>query len=390
MLHQKANALSRLVILCALFSCLISCTSRKNYTMNAVSMSGLRLSDFQHRIDGKQTSLFVLKNESGMEVCITNYGARVVSLMTKDKNGDFDDIVLGFSSIHDYLNAHEVYHGATVGRYANRIANGRFSIDGTAYNLARNNGPNSLHGGPGGLHNVVWDVVDTSQQTVQLSYISPDGEEGFPGNLSISLKYELSDEDELMISYTGETDKKTVINLSHHSFFNLTGQHSNKILDHQLFIDANYYTPVDRYLIPTGIKPVENTPFDFNQLTPIGTRINQGHEQLSNGAGYDHNFVLNKTERLHDEIFLAARVVEPLSRREMSVYTNEPGIQFYSGNFMNGQDVGKKGIPHVYRSAFCLETQHFPDSPNNPDFPSTLIEPGITYNSVCIYKFGVI
>lgn len=318
---------------------------------------------------------------------ITNLGGKVVNIWTPDKNGDFGDIVLGFNTINDYLKTTEIYFGSLIGRYGNRIAGGLFTIGDSTYTLARNNGPNALHGGIKGYNNVVWDAEQPDGQTLVLTYHSPDGEEGYPGNLDVKVQYKLTNENELKIEYRATTDKATPVNLTHHSFFNLKGAGQGDVNGHVVQINADKYTPVDAGLIPTGeIAPVEGTPMDFRTPTAIGARINDDFEQLKLGNGYDHNWVLNQST---DSLTFAAKVVEPESGRTMEVYTNEPGIQFYTGNFLNGTVTGKEGVPYLFRGALCLETQHYPDSPNKPEFPSTILEPGDEYYSICVYKFGV-
>jgi aldose 1-epimerase len=334
--------------------------------------------------------LFNIENTHGLKSRITNYGGRVVDLFTPDTAGHFDDIVLGYESLYGYLNSHEKYFGAIIGRYGNRIGEAKFEIDGKKYKLDANNGPNSLHGGNNGFHNVYWTITQLDQQTILMEYISEDMEEGFPGKLNLKVKYCMTDNNELKIEYFASTDKPTIVNLTHHSFFNLTGDFRNSINDHILEIPAEFYTPVDDELIPTGeIATVEGTPFDFRKPTRIGARVDENSNQLKRGNGYDHNWVLD-ADGLNKDIRLAAIVTEPSSGRIMEVYTNEPGIQFYSGNFLSGKDIGKNGIIYNYRTAFCLETQHFPDSPNKSNFPETLLNPGEEYYSICIYKFGTV
>ncbi len=333
--------------------------------------------------------LFTIENKTGIRACITDYGGRVVCLFVPDREGHSDDIVLGYDHLPDYLKSNEKYYGATIGRYGNRIGNARFSIGNKAYHLEKNNGNNSLHGGSGGFHNVIWNVKQLDKQTLELSYLSKDMEEGFPGNLRVKVIYSLTDNNELKIEYFAETDQTTIVNLTHHSFFNLTGNPEKSINNHILQIPADFYTPVDEGLIPTGeIAPVDETPFDFRKPTAIGKRVEENHEQLNLARGYDHNWALDATGT-NTSIRLAARVTEPESGRVMEAYTNEPGIQFYSGNFLNGTDIGKKNIAYQHRTAFCLETQHFPDSPNKGNFPSTLLKPGEKYYSVCIYQFQI-
>jgi aldose 1-epimerase len=349
----------------------------------------LKASDFDTIVDGKKTALYFLKNKNGMEAAITNYGGKVVSLIAPDRDGKMADVVLGFSSIHAYLNANGPYFGALIGRYGNRIAKGRFTLDGKDYQLAtNNNGINHLHGGKKGFNAVVWDAKQISSQILELTYLSVDGEEGYPGNLQVKVTYTLTDNNELQITYTATTDKATVINLTHHSFFNLQGEGNGTVNDHLLTIYADKYTPIDSGLIPTGeIADVAGTPFDFRKPKAIKQDINTPNQQLEYAKGYDHNFVLNANDKVKNGLTLAAQIEEPLSGRVMEVWTNEPGMQFYGGNFLNGNDTGKSGKAYLYRSAFCLETQHFPDSPNEAKFPTTVLRPGETYQSTCVYHF---
>ena len=343
--------------------------------------------NFQTEIDGNKTDLYKLQNGNGIEIYITNYGGRIVSWLAPDRDGNRADIVLGYDSIDGYLNSNEVYFGALIGRYGNRIAEGKFELDGVEYTLAVNNPPNHLHGGPNGFHNVVWDAQLMNDQQLRLQYYSVDGEEGYPGNLQVQVDYILNDDNELKIEYTATTDQKTVLNLTNHAFFNLAGAGSGTINNHELMVNADHYTPVDSTLIPTGeIASVIGTPFDFRSEKTIGRDLDQDHEQLSHGVGYDHNFVLNKQNT--GSLELAAWVYDPESGRVMEVLTTEPGLQFYGGNFLNSSDIGKEGVPYEFRTAFCLETQHFPDSPNQPDFPSTVLEPGETYHTATVYRFG--
>jgi len=330
---------------------------------------------------------FTLANSNGLKMTVTNFGCRIQSLWVPDKNGALADIVLGYDSIKRYLDGNP-YFGSVIGRYGNRIARGKFSLGGKEYQLATNNGLNSLHGGPQGFHNRYWAVQPIKQDgadALEFRYKSTDGEEGYPGNLEVKMVYTLTDKNELVIDYEASTDQPTVVNLTHHSYFNLAGAGSGDILAHKLTINANAFTPVDSTLIPSGkLQPVKGTPFDFLAPHAIGERINGNHEQLKFGKGYDHNWVLNKQP---DSLSLAATVTEPVSGRTMEVWTTEPGIQFYSGNFLNGADIGKGGIPYKFRTGFCLEAQHFPDSPNQKDFPSTELKPGQTYRQKTIYKF---
>ncbi|HSV89328.1 MAG TPA: aldose epimerase family protein [Bacteroidales bacterium] len=345
--------------------------------------------NFVTTIDGRQTGLFTLENKHGLRVDITNFGGRIVSLLVPDNNGVFDDIVTGYHTIEEFLQSEEVYFGALIGRYANRIGNASFEIDGVIYNLPANNGPNHLHGGPKGFHMVVWDAVQEGKQKLRLSYHSPHLEEGYPGNLSVEVVYELTDDNELIITYHATTDQKTHVNLTNHAFFNLAGEGNRSIYDHYLKINANYITPIDEGLIPTGeFSPVSETAFDFREFRRIGERINASDIQLLYGKGYDHNFVLNRIS-LSDSLEFAAAVYEPVSGRKMEIFTTKPGLQFYSGNFLTGREVGKRGEPYEFRTSFCLETQFFPDSPNKPHFPSTLLEPGEVYHFKTIHRFSV-
>jgi len=342
---------------------------------------------FKTTWEGQPIELFTLKNTNGLVTQITNFGGRVVSLWVPDKNGRFVDIVLGFSSGEQYLSANEKYFGALIGRYGNRIAKGRFFLDSIEYVLATNNGENHLHGGMVGFNDVVWEATQIDQQTLQLNYLSADMEEGYPGNLEVKVVYQLTDKNELNVEYWATTDSPTILNLTHHSFFNLKGEGNGDINDHIMQINADYYTPVDSVLIPTGdIAAVNNTPMDFRKPVTIRRRIDEKFEQLILGRGYDHNWVLNKGD---SKVQWAATVVEPQSGRILEVYTNEPGMQFYGGNFLNGSDMGKSGKMYPYRGAFCLETQHFPDSPNHESFPTTVLTPDQEYYSICTYRFGV-
>jgi aldose 1-epimerase len=337
--------------------------------------------------DGKSVDLFTLRNKNGMEARITNYGGIVVSLLVPDRNGKPGDVVLGYDKLDDYI-ADNPYFGALIGRYGNRIGNARFTLNGVEHVLAANDGPNHLHGGLKGFDKVVWEAEvgpGKGGSALHLKYVSPDGEEGYPGTLAVNVLYTLTDANELKIEYSAVSDKPTVVNLTHHSYFNLAGEGSGTILDHILTIDADKCTPVGPGLIPTGeLKPVEGTPLDFQKPTRIGERIAMNDEQLKLAGGYDHNWVLNKST---NALTLAARVEEPSSGRIMEVLTTEPALQFYSGNFLTGKNIGKKGHPYVYRSGFCLETQHYPDSPNKPEFPSTVLDPGKKYSSMTVYRF---
>jgi aldose 1-epimerase len=343
---------------------------------------------FRDTVDGKPTGLYLLKNKNNVQAAFTNYGARVVSLIMPDKNGNKTDIILGYDSIGKYVHQPESFFGAIVGRYGNRIAKGKFKLGGTTYPLAINNPPNSLHGGKKGFGSSVWDGKQLDSNSVEFTYLSKDGEEGYPGNLHVKVVYTLTDSNELKIDYTATTDKATVLNLTNHSYFNLNGQ-GNGTIDNQLLqINADSYTPVDSTLIPTGkIEPVAGTPLDFRQPTAIGARIGADNTQLKYGKGYDHNFVLNPNKG--SGLNLAATVLGDQTGIFMEVYTREPGIQFYSGNFMTGSNPLKNGKKDDHRGALCLETQHYPDSPNQPAFPSTELKPGKVYQTETVYKFSV-
>lgn len=350
--------------------------------------SKMKREDFQTTIDGKKTDLYTLKNKNGVEITVTNFGARVVEIWAPDRNGNFEDIVLGHDHVDKYMHFKgERFLGATIGRYGNRIDKGQFTLDSVSYQLPVNDKPNSLHGGTNGFDMVVWDAVQEDPQKLTFSYLSKDGEEGYPGNLNVKMTYELTDDNEFKITHTATTDKKTVLNLTHHSFFNLHGAGNGMINDHELMINADKFTPVNEVLIPTGVQlAVAGTPMDFQKPAPIGERVNADYEQLKFGHGYDHNWIL-KRKTDHD-LELAATVYEPQSGRLLEVWTTEPGIQFYGGNFFDGSMIGKGGKAYNFRASLALETQHFPDSPNQPSFPSTVLMPGETYNHVCVYKLA--
>jgi aldose 1-epimerase len=337
--------------------------------------------------DGKAVERFTLTNAKGIELKAISYGGIITSLRVPDRTGRLDDIVLGFDSLDAYLKD-DPFFGAIIGRYGNRIAKGAFTLDGQTYKLAANNGPNHLHGGHMGFDKVLWTAEPVAgKNAVTFSRTSPDGEEGYPGNLRVQVTYTLTDANELIVDYRATTDKATPVNLTQHSYFNLAGQASGDILGHQLMLNADRYTPVDETLIPTGeLAPVAGTPFDFLKPTAIGARIDQNVPQLKNGQGYDHNWVLNRTGTGRT---LAARVIEPKTGRTMEIATTEPGIQFYSGNFLDGTLTGKGGAVYKHRTGFCLETQHYPDSPNQPKFPSTTLRPGSEYKTSTVFTFGV-
>ena len=346
----------------------------------------MRKQPFGKTAEGTDVDLYVLTNRNGVEAAILTYGGIVVSLQAPDRNGRLGDVVLGFDALEGYLKVHP-YFGTIVGRYGNRIARGQFTLSGVAYTLARNNGENHLHGGVKGFDKVVWRAAEVSASGVPslaLSYLSKDGEEGYPGNLSAQVVYSLTDKNELKIDYAASTDKDTVVNLTNHSYFNLAGE--GDILEHQLRLHADRFTPVDAGLIPTGeLRSVQGTPFDFTRSTPIGARIEQNDEQLKLGGGYDHNFVLTGGG---GALAPAAEVYEPKTGRVLEVLTTEPGVQFYTGNFLDGSITGKAGKVYRRRYGFCLETQHFPDSPNQPTFPSTVLKPGAVYRSTTVYRFS--
>lgn len=350
------------------------------------TLSGLMKSDFVSEVDGKPTALFVLKNKNGAEACVTNYGGRLVSVMVPDKNGKMTDVVLGYDKIADYV-ASDGNFGALIGRYGNRISQGTFTLDSVAYELPHNDNGHCLHGGPKGFHAQMWDANPLSEQVVELTRVSADGEAGFPGNLNVKVTYTLTDDNAVDIKYEATTDKPTVVNLTNHTYFNLSGVPGSQVLDQEVMINASTYTPVDSLLIPTSVlDSVAGTPLDLRQLVAIGAHINESFDQLVKGRGYDLNWVLDTKG---DVTVVAAKGYSPTSGIAVEVYTNEPGIQFYTGNFMSGQDKGKQGTVYPHRGAFCLETQHYPDTPNQPSFPSVVLRPGEKYTSECVYKFTV-
>jgi aldose 1-epimerase len=353
-------------------------------------MSGdLRKDQWGKMPSGEQIDLYTLRNSNGIETAITNYGGRIVTLKTPDRRKHFDDIVLGCDKLDGYLEK-DPYLGALVGRYANRIANGEFTLGSKTYRVARNNGPNALHGGQKGFDKVAWTgrLIDADGGTaIELEYLSPDGEEGYPGNLRVTVRYTLTDKDELRIDYHATTDKDTILNLTNHSYFNLAGQAAGNVLDHLVMINADEFTPVNEHLIPTGeLRRVEGTPFDFRELKAIGTHIAEKDQQIEYGIGFDHNYVLNKRG---EGPSIAARVTEPNTGRTIEVSTTEPGVQFYTGNHLDGTARGKGGAVYGFRSGFCLETQHFPDSPHRPEFPSTELRPGEVYRGTTVFTFSI-
>jgi aldose 1-epimerase len=335
---------------------------------------------------GEEIDLYTLRNENGLEATIITFGGRLVTLKTPDRDNRFDDIVLGFDSLDPYL-VKNPFFGALVGRYANRIANGEFILDGHKYLLAKNNGPNSLHGGLIGFDKVKWDAQpDNATNSLTLRYLSKDGEEGYPGNLEVIATYTLADNDSLGVDYKAHTDKPTVLNLTNHSYFNLAGQAHGTVIDHLVMINADYFTPVNEHLIPTGdLSPVEGTPFDFRSMHRVSDHIDSQNEQILLGKGYDHNYVINNPD---SGLRLAARAMHPGSGRVMEVHTTQPGVQFYTGNHLPDKLNGKNGAVYGFRAGFCFETQHFPDSPNQPSFPTVVLQPGVEYHQKTLFRFS--
>jgi aldose 1-epimerase len=354
-----------------------------------VASAQITKQSFGKTADGQNIDLYTLRNAHGVEAKVTNYGGILVSLKVPDRNGKFDDVVLGFNDLDSYLTKNDPYLGAIIGRYGNRIAKGRFTLNGVEYKLAVNNGENHLHGGIKGFDKVVWtghEMKSKAGPAVVLTYLSKDGEEGYPGNLNVRVVYTLTNNNEIKIDYTATTDKDTVTNLTHHSYFNLAGEGNGDILNHLVTINANRFVPTDAGSIPTGeLRNVAGTPFDFLKATAIGARINNDDEQLKLGNGYDHTWVINGRA---GTMRLAATAYEAGSGRVMQVWTTEPGVQFYTGNFLNGTLTGKSGKLYARRNGFCFETQHYPDSPNQPSFPTTTLKKGQTYKSTTIYRFS--
>lgn len=371
--------MNRLTVIASLFI-FIACSSNNELAL-------IDKANFTTTVDGSKVSLYTI-NGGDITMQVTNYGARVVSLWVPDRDGKQEDVVLGYNNIDGYLyNKGERFLGAAVGRYANRIACGEFELDGKTYTLPKNNNGQTLHGGLKGVDNVVWGVDKIDNSSVCFSCLLPDGQDGFPGNLHIKMTYSLTPANEFVVTYAAKTDAPTIVNLSHHSFFNLKGEGRGTILDHVLTINASNTTPVDSVLIPTGeIVPVDGTPFDFREPRMVGERIDSNNEQLKNGAGYDHNWIVDGADGV--SLIEVAELYEPTSGRCLEVWSDQPGLQFYSGNFFDGSTEGKYGRPLAYRESVALETQKFPDSPNHPDFPSTILTPDEVYTHTCIYKFS--
>ncbi len=362
-----------------------------SYSQKTNTIKELQAKNFQTKVDGKSTNLFTLKNKNGMTAQITNYGARVVSLWVPDRKGNFQDVVWGFETIAEYLNSSDIYCGPIVGRFGNRIDKGKFQLNGKQYQLTINNNENHLHGGTNGFYSKVWNAKSLKikgNEALELTYFSKDGEEGYPGNLTIKVTYVLTQDNGLKLIYSATTDKTTIINPTSHCYFNLSGTAKNTILDHVLFINAQKFTPTNEGLIPTGeLRNLKDTPLDFNTPTAIGARIDSNDEQLAFGKGYDHNYCINKPIGSYEKI---ATIYSPESGVSMTVSSDQPGLQFYSGNFMKGNLLGKRGDDHNYRTGFALETQNFPDAPNHSNFPSAVLEPKHNYTQTTTYTFKVI
>jgi aldose 1-epimerase len=380
MMNGNMLVSAALVAVVGLTGCSTLCSKHKECTVTT--------KHFGRTKDGVAVNIHTLKNYRGMEVRVMDYGATIVSISVPDQKGHFSDVALGFDNLGDY-ETKSPFFGALVGRYGNRIAKGKFTLDGTTYSLATNNGPNSLHGGLKGFDKAVWksQVKQTAAGPVlEFTHVSADGEEGYPGTLTMKVVYTLTDQNEIRLDYSATTDKDTVVNLTNHSYFNLAGQGNGDILGHEVLLNASHFTPVDATLIPTGeLRPVKGTPFDFTKPTAIGARIAQPDEQLKFGGGYDHNWVL---DRDGEDLALAARVTEPTSGRVMEVLTTEPGVQFYTGNFLDGTLTGTQGKIYKQRYGLCLETQHYPDSPNHPNFPPVTLKPGQLYRTTTVYRFS--
>ena len=373
-----------LILVGAAVLALSSCTQAPK---TELTLSGLDATRFQTEVNGAKTDLYTLRNAAGMEVCITNFGGRIVSIMAPDRDGQLRDVVLGFDNVDDYIHIPSDF-GASIGRYANRINKGQINIDGKAIQLPTNNFGHCLHGGPEGWQYQVYEANQVDGTTLELTRISPDGDMNFPGNMVAKVTYHLTENNAVEISYEATTDKKTIVNMTHHSYFNLSGDPSQPATDHVLYVNAEAFTPVDNTYMTTGeIAPVAGTPMDFTTPKPVGQDIDTpDNEQLANAAGYDHNWVLATAGDLTQ---VAASLYSPQSGIKVTVYTDEPGIQVYSGNFLDGTVTGKRGIAYPGRASVCLETQHYPDSPNHPEWPSVILEPGQTYHSHCTYHFTV-
>jgi aldose 1-epimerase len=385
---QRNFSFQTLVVIALLVSWLAGPVSFAQASSSA-GKHAIKKEAFGKTPDGNPVDVYTLTNSHGVEARVMNFGGIVLSLRVPDRNGKLDDVVLGFDRLEPYL-TNDPHLGSIIGRYANRIANGKFTLDGVEYTLPKNNGPNTLHGGVKGFDKVLWQAEPSENKSkgvaLVLRYTSKNGEEGFPGNLQTKVTYTLTDSDELAIDYEATTDKATPANLTSHGYFNLAGQGTGDVLAHELVINADGFTPVDKNLIPTGeLRPVKGTPLDFTKSSAIGAHINDNCEQLVLAHGYDHNFVI---KRKRPGLELAARVHEPSTGRILEIYTTEPGVQFYSANFLDGTITGKQGRVYKQHYAFCLETQHFPDSPNHPSFPSTILRPGHTYHSRTVYKFS--
>lgn len=378
--------LNRLILLLAIIA-VAGCTNKqKEAPVEETTLSGLKKSDFQSVVNGDSAHLYVLKNANGVEVTVTNYGGRIVSVMVPDRDGKLQDVVLGFDNISDYVNINNNF-GATIGRYGNRLGNGKIKVAGVEYQLPQNNNGHTLHGGPEGFDKQVFSAVQPDGQSLVLTYLSKDGEAGFPGNLNVKVTMTLTDDNAVDLQYEADTDKETVVNLTNHTYFNLSGDANKTILDDVLMVNADAFTPVDSTFMTTGeISPVEGTPMDFRTPVAVGARIQDDFIQLKNGKGYDHNWVLNTKGDISQ---VAATVYSPATGIQLEVYTIEPGVQVYTGNFLDGTVTGKYDAVYAQRNAICLETQKYPDSPNKPEWPSPYLKPGEKYTSRCIYKFTV-
>ncbi|MBR5661629.1 MAG: galactose mutarotase [Bacteroidales bacterium] len=377
--------LKKLFVICAAALMVLGCAEKGP----KLTKSGLNPEDFAAERDGGVTALYTLTNKSGMEVCITNFGGRIVSIMVPDKNGEYKDVVLGFDNIKDYFpENNQTDFGATIGRYANRIAQGKITVEGVEYQLPQNNYGHCLHGGPNGWQYKVAEVIEADGSHLKVKFDSPDGEANFPGHVTAFVTFTLTEDNAIDIKYEATTDKTTVINMTNHSYFNLAGDPANHCVeDDELYINASTFTPVDDTFMTTGeIVTVEGTPMDFRTAKLVGKDINADYDQLHNGKGYDHNWVLDTG---CDDTVLAAELYCPESGIVLKEYTNEPGVQIYAGNFLDGTVTGKKGIVYNFRHAICLETQKYPDTPNKPEWPSALLKPGETYTSHCVFAFSV-